>query len=936
MRGERAARAAVAFTASPDWLWDPEKLALVAAGDDEALAAGMAARDAGNAGPAGGNKVKPLLDLCAGVGTMGTIAARLGYDAVSLELSIVPHLIGRVLHDYAVSMAAADGRGIAGSWRGYATEVAVFADAVWRGAKDRLKELFEEDVDIRVWARITECPFCGTQVPLISNARLSGKAALNIISEPGAPGGGRFPKFGLLHTEFPELKGTFAKGYCTCPACRNRFHFQGHDLISLRSVPVAIRMRDSDELIEIDSPDVYVQQIEMASYDSLAASSRRLGDRVILPGHQPIFHDVRGEPIKARDAFLPRQRAYFAALAESLSAESAVLAERTALTGAQRMAVRIAVALLVSSQADFVNTFIHSSIDNPHPSTSAGPLRLGGLFTEVGGFWLERFWRNRLGQLLGLLRVSLPAARPLQAIQANADSIPLGDATMSAVIWDPPYYDNIDYDTVAAHYQAILAAVIPDVTGEPVFRPRLPRAERTRRYEDDLVKQAHEARRVVRADGSIGVFWLAREPAELDRFLALIEPAAVRLVRAVRLDTIRPPRSAAADQQTYLLVLQPMPLAAPEVAVDGEQVLSLAAAGALSLYDGLADLLESALEPEDLDELIDEEHSGSSRPRLAAFLFGQPELAELLADRLGRPSLVRELVNRGASREELRGIDPESLARRLLAWLGFAVARPVRFSVREALHDCDNVARRLELADSATAIREAFIDGFDLIEKILKYTVFAWSYLECGDQWDALFEQVVSSAMPSYPGPDKLSFGHLRVLFTKLPAIFAASGQTAEKDLFAKITRAMKKAKADDRLSKLAGWRNGFAHQKENVASRSVPQLRQECSAALAGVRAVLAEMDRACLLPVTVRPKEERRYRYNVRVLHLLDPDDSLIEVYVDSETDLTEPLVYFVSEINGRRDINPKFLPAAVVEALSGVSRPDFGSHRDTRRPR
>jgi hypothetical protein len=925
VRGSRAARAAVAFTASPDWLRDPGRLTLVASGDDAALAAAMAARKTGSASPNREDKAETLLDLCAGVGTMGAIAARLGFDVLALELSIIPHLISQVLYDFSVSLCAADVRGIAGSWRGYAAEVTDFADAVWRGAKDRLKELFEKDVDIRVWVRITECPLCGTQVPLVSNARLSREAALNIKPDPSMSNGGGFSRFGLLHTEFPDLRGTFRRGSCTCPTCRNRFPFQGHDLISLRSVPVAVRMRNSGVLSEIAAPDVYVRQTEIASLNSLAASSRRL-DRVILPGHQPIFHDVRGQAIRARDAFLPRQRAYFGALAESMSAESALLAGRTALTETQRTAVRVAVALLISGQADFVNTCVHSFIDKPHPSTPAGPLRLGGLFTEVGGFWLERFWQNRLSHLLDLLRVNSSAARPVRAIKANADSIPLGDATVSAVIWDPPYYDNIDYDTVAGHYQSILAAVIPDVTGEPVFRRRLPRAERTRRYEEDLVQQAREARRVVRADGSIGVFWLAGEPAELDRFLDLIAPASLGLVRAVRLDTIRPPRAAAADQQTYLLVLKPVPVAVPEVAVDAKQVLSLAAAGALSLYDGLADLFESVLEPEELDDLIAEEHSGSSRQRLATFLFNQPELEELLADRLGRPSLVRELVQRGASREELRGIDGKGVARRLLARLGFTVARPVRFSIREALHDCDNVTRRLELADSPAAIREAFVDGFNLVERILKYTVFAWAYLERGDQWEALFEQVVSAAMP-YPGPERLSFGHLQVLFAKLPAAFAASGQESEKDLFANIARVLRKAKADDKLSKLASWRNGFAHQKENVTSLSVPQLRQECSVALTGASAALAEVDRQRLLPVTVRPEEERRYRYNRRILYLLDPDDAAIEVRVDSETDLTEPLIYFASGNKGGRDIKPKFLRASVVEALSGVSRPESG---------
>jgi hypothetical protein len=929
MRGAGAARAAVAFTAAPDWLRDPGKLALVAAGDDAALAAAVEARQAGNTDAGSGNKAESLLDLCAGVGTIGAMAARLGFDALSLELSIVPHLISQVLYDFPVSMAAADERGIAGCWRGYITEVGDFADGVWRGAKDRLKDLFEEEVDIRVWVRVTDCPFCGTPVPLISHARLSGEAALNIIPDPSPVGGSRFPRFGLLRTEYPDLRGTFAKGFCSCPSCRNRFRFQGHDLISLRSVPVAIRMRNSGVLTEIDSPGVYVQQVELASYDSLAGSSRRLGDRVILPGSQPIFHDIRGEPIRARDAFLPRQRAYFAALAESMSAESTRLARRTVLTDEQRTSVRIAVALLISSQADFVNTCMHSSIDKPHPSTLAGPLRLGGLFIEVGGFWLDRFWRNRLRRLLDLLRENASAARPVRTIRANANAIPLDDATVSAVIWDPPYNDDIDYDTVSEHYQSVLAAVVPDITGEPVFQPRLPRAERIRRYEEDLVQQVREARRVVGPGGSIGVFWLAREPAELDRFLKLIESAELKFVRAVRLDTIRPPRATSADQQTYLLVLEPISAAAPEVAVDTEKVLSLAAEGALSLYDGLADLLESVLEPTELDELIADEQSGSSRQRLARFLASQPELERLLIE-LGRPNLLRELVSRGACRDDLRAIDVRGLAQRLLAKLGFAVARPVRFSIREALRDCGLADRRLELADSADAIREAYLAGFNRIEDILKYTVYSWSYLECGNEWGAVFEQVVSSSFPSYPGHKKLSFGHLHVLFTKLPGTFAEYNQAPGNDYFASIERAMKTAKVDDSLKDLVYWRNGVSHKKPYVTSLTVSQLRQKCSMALTGTCAALAEIDGQRLLPVTVRPEEERRDRYNRRVLRLLDPDDAAIEVYVGKETDLTEPLIYFASDSNGRRDINPKFLRASVIEALSGLTGRDSGPNR------
>jgi hypothetical protein len=37
------------------------------------------------------------------------------------------------------------------------------------------------------------------------------------------------------------------------------------------------------------------------------------------------------------------------------------------------------VALLISGQADYVNTYFYSSIDNPNPSTHAGPLTVAGL-----------------------------------------------------------------------------------------------------------------------------------------------------------------------------------------------------------------------------------------------------------------------------------------------------------------------------------------------------------------------------------------------------------------------------------------------------------------------------------------------------------------------------------------------------------------------------
>jgi hypothetical protein len=931
-RGTRAARAAVAFTTSPDWLSDSGKLALMASGDDAAIASAIVqGRDSRkpNTGTQSEYQEERLLDLCAGVGTVGAMAARLGFEALSVELSIVPHLIDRVLHDFAASLAgrpdsaeiADDERATA--WRGLTTEVEDFANAVWRGAKQRLKELFEDDVEVRLWARLVRCPSCGRRIPVLANARLSGDTALNVTPDAGPGGEIEFPRFGLLRTDFPDRKGTFSRGTCTCPACHHRFRFRGYDLIPLPSVPVAVRTRDSDELAGIQSPGVYVTEVDAAARRSLAASSRILGNRIILADGQSIFHDARGEPIIVHYALLPRQRAYFAALAEAMQRESEALARRATLTDEHRLAVRSAVALLISGQIDYVNTFNHWLVDRPHPSTFAGPLRIAGLFTEVGGYWLERSWSNRLRHLLGLLRENASCARPVQVIQADAAAVPLGDSAVSAVVWDPPYYDNIDYSVAGEPYQAILAAVIPDLVGELTVTPKLPLQERTERYERDLRQQASEARRVVSPNGVISVFWPARAPAELQRFLELIASAGLQLLRAVRLDTIRAPRSVAdAESRTYLLVLQPIPAAASAVVVDAEKVLALATVGTLSLYDGLAELLESVWDPAELNEMIPGEFRGPTRQRLAGFLASHPEPEQLLVE-LGRVTLARELVRRGAGTDELRAIDARGLAHRLLAQFGFAVPRPVRFSIRSALHECEIVQRRLELADSLEAVRGAFLTGCSLVERILRYASLAWAHLACGSQWNEAFGQIIGPGMHgrSYSGPDMLTFGQHELIFARLPATFADSDRALESAFFARLARVIKKAKVHDKLSALVTVRNGVEHDKESTSSLSPAQLRQKCTAVFADAYAALADIDSQQLLPLTVRPEEERRDRYGRRILRLLDPDGVAIEAYVGSETNLTEPLIYFASG-SSRRDVDPKFLRAAIVEGLLGLA--------------
>lgn len=468
MRSRSVARAAVALTVSPDWLRDPDKLALLAVGDDKMIAAAVAqdrsARVSNALDTARSAGKEWFLDLCAGVGTMGAAAVALGFDTLAVEISIVPHLIDRVLHELPMTLThpsvaasdVADGRHLS-TWRGLAAEIEDFADAVWRGAKARLKQLFEDEIDIRIWVRMATCPLCGASVPLISNPRIGSDTILDVSPDSGKGGGP--PRFALLRTGSPNAAAAMPRGTYSCPTCLNHFQFRALDLPLLDALPVAVRRHGSSMLEEIESPSAYVKQVSLAADGSLAASARP-SSRAVLAEDQLLFHDALGKPVCARNALLPRQRAYFRALAESMDETSAALAERAELTAEHKLAVRSAVGLLISGQIDYVNTFTRWTADRPHPPTSAGSLRFSGVFAEVGGAWLDRFWANRLRRLLSVLRQNSAAGCPVHAIQADAAAVPLKDGAASAVVWDPPYYDNVDYYTAGEPYQAVLAAML--------------------------------------------------------------------------------------------------------------------------------------------------------------------------------------------------------------------------------------------------------------------------------------------------------------------------------------------------------------------------------------------------------------------------------------------------------------------------------------------
>lgn len=261
------------------------------------------------------------------------------------------------------------------------------------------------------------------------------------------------------------------------------------------------------------------------------------------------------------------------------------------------------------------------------------------------------------------------------------------------------------------------------------------------------------------------------------------------------------------------------------------------------------------------------------------------------------------------------------------------------FSIRQALRECETLESRLDLADSIETIRGIFFTGSKLIERILRYTSFAWSHLGYGSRWEHGLQEVITASRADtkrYAGPTKLSFGEFEKVFSRLPSSFRDNENAFERARFADIARILKRAKVHEKLDALVALRNSVEHDKEDTVSLSAPQLRARCRAVLNDARNVLAKIDGQRALPVTVSPEEERRDRYGRRVLRLLDPDGVAIEVHVRSETDLTEPLIYFPSGGQRGRDVDPRFLSATAVEELLGFTNAELAHAASVAGPR
>ena len=453
-----------------------------------------------------------ILDPTAGGGSIPFEALRSGFDCTANDLNPVAALILRATVDWPLRFGddvRRDFERLAAEWR--------------RRLQGRIGDLFPQchdpdRVDLTyLWARTARCPHCAGVVPLSPNWRLApdGTGVRLLAETADGPGSrGRQCRFEVVESAGDQSEGTVARGDGRCP-----FPDCGRVVGGAEIKEQAQAGKMGDQLFAV----VFREKVEYRtksgnlrhkwvrrfraprpSDDNVEEIRARLAEKMedwapldIVPSEafpedgndtRPIQY---GMPLW-RDLFSPRQL-----LCHGTSVEvfrELLDADRDAgeLTEIRRaaygyLAVTLDTALAYygrSCRWDITTSRVRSSFDRHDFAFVWSYGEMAMIATGLGYDWAVEKTSKCIGELTALVpqpdnenglfpgRATDPAPCP-QITCASADRLDhLDDASVDAVVMDPPYYDNVMYAELSDFFYVWLKRTAGRVFPE-LFRRRL-------------------------------------------------------------------------------------------------------------------------------------------------------------------------------------------------------------------------------------------------------------------------------------------------------------------------------------------------------------------------------------------------------------------------------------------------------------------------------
>ena len=487
-----------------------------------------------------------VLDPTAGGGSIPFESVRLGLDTQANDLNPVAALVMKATVEWPQRFGETVGeefRALAETWRARVQDRLEGCYAQ-RGLPDRIDATY-------LWARTVCCPYCDGVVPLSPNWRLAADGT-GVRLVPGAG----VCSFEIVGGVGEHSAGTVARGDGTCPYPECGRVIEGDEI---KRQAQAGRMGEqlyavvTKERVEARTKTGRVREKWQRGYrapraedDDGAAVAARLAEKLeeweafgIVPGEKIPDGNKTAEPQRYgmplwRDLFSPRQLLCHGTSVEVFREMLEADREAGGLSELRKAAYGY-LALTLDTLLNYNNRSgrwdnttgrVRSIFDRHDFAFVWSYAEMAPLITGVGYDWAIDKTAKCIGELVALVRpegsgLFEGAEPPPVTITCKpGDALDhVADASIDAVVMDPPYYDNVMYAELSDFFYVWLKRTAGHVFPE-LFRRRLTdkeneavanparfrgeggaRALAGRNYQDRMASIFGECRRVLKADG---------------------------------------------------------------------------------------------------------------------------------------------------------------------------------------------------------------------------------------------------------------------------------------------------------------------------------------------------------------------------------------------------------------------------------------------------
>lgn len=809
-----------------------------------------------------------VLDLCCGTGSLSEAAMRLGAVVTAVDNHPIPVLMTRIALQYSQSFSKSSkdsiGCSVDKTWAGLGEEILYWINELIAEAKSQAQESWWPDVDMVCCARTFQCPNC------LNESRI----------------GSRF-KTGL--TTYRWLNA----GILECTLCGKSFGKE-----SLEQAKVVI---ESISMVNNETPDHYriANCINSSFPESL---SDRLNDIWYESGSQRSL-------LKLQDFCSPRQGRILVALRNAFRTIRDMVSDRN-YHPLHAKALLESIALCLSNTLEYLShTCAYDARRKRLMGLTAFRWGAGNEYSEIGGSRLEALIKKKSEQVADLLRVQ---ANGHAAIVTSMD---MGDVDQlphqyDIALWDPPYYDNIDYSGIARPWCIYLRSLLGDI--DPLLPwdtvlSSIKSCFSEKGYQEKISRTLKTITTVLNPGGKLGILWTGSSNQDFCHLVGEATKYGLELIQSYRFvdsRTLDPETQVTYDKSVCVLIVFSRTIG-PAIPADASRILLGVAEGRSMMYEGIVEILRDSLEHDEIECLIHDGYKGTQIQRLAETVMSSPNPIDLLRD-VNRQDLRKWIQERGSNEADIDGKSADQLRRVVLQLLGWSIPCSPSFTIESALEELASIQAEIRLVSSEEDIRGLATKSFDRIERILRFSVTTWANLVSPDDWKDPIKRITKK-------DSRYTFGDWHRCLVEIPSKHAAQSEVA-----GRINKLLNKHRVQKSIEPLLKLRNTICHHdqtKENW-NEIKNELLENLSGCLDSLRK--AYLDKA--LPLVLLPEKETRDMYGRITLRLLTHSGIPHEFLMTRQTDLSQPVVVIACGSNPR-EVEPWLKDASEVCFLASV---------------